>query len=254
MTAMPRDPATAFNTVETEFFREGDELSAGPQATGDGWNETTVTCARRRRPRGFASWAGLAVVAGVASAFFACWHVRRASDSAVPAPAIAAAAPVVAAPAPTNDSPSLAVPAPAASQTAPAPSSQASSLEAAAGALIPPPDGGSLAACKQAYGRHRGKAVLAACGRAFTQNPRSADVAVMLAKTEFDRGHARKALDWAKTAIALDEDLADAYVFLGGAEQAAGRPAAARSAYQRYLQLAPNGRYAGDLRAVLRTL
>jgi tetratricopeptide (TPR) repeat protein len=247
MTAMPRDPGTAFNTVETEFFREGDELSSGPQATGDGWDEPTVTCARRRRPRGFASWAGLAAAAGVASAFLACWHVRRASEPAAPAP-------VVAAPAPTNDSPSLAVPAPAASQTAPSPSSQASSLEAAAGALIPPPDGRSLAACKQAYGRHRGKAVLAACGRAFTQNPRSADVAVMLAKTEFDRGHVRKALDWAKKAIALDEDLADAYVFLGGAEQAAGRPAAARTAYQRYLQLAPSGRYAGDLRAVLRTL
>ena len=76
----------------------------------------------------------------------------------------------------------------------------------------------------------------------------------MLAKTELDRGRARQALDWAKQAVALDEKQADADVILGGAEQAIGHPAAAKFAYQRYLQLAPKGRYAADLRAVLGSL
>jgi Tfp pilus assembly protein PilF len=53
----------------------------------------------------------------------------------------------------------------------------------------------------------------------------------MLAETEFDRGHARKALDGAKKAIAIDDGQAEAYVFLGAAEQAAGRRDAAKDAY-----------------------
>jgi hypothetical protein len=109
-------------------------------------------------------------------------------------------------------------------------------------------------ACKTAYQRHRGKDVLVKCAEAFAADPRSADAAVMLAKTEFDRGRAAQALDWAKKAIAIDADRADAYVFLGGAEQAAGHKAAAKVAYQRYLKLAPQGRYASDLRAVLGSL
>jgi len=76
----------------------------------------------------------------------------------------------------------------------------------------------------------------------------------MLAKTEFNRGRSRQALDWAKKAVAIDENHADAYVFLGGAEQAVGHAAAAKTAYQRYLQLSPRGRFAAELRIVLRSL
>ena len=76
----------------------------------------------------------------------------------------------------------------------------------------------------------------------------------MLAKTELERGRTHSALDWASKAIALDGNQADAYVFLGGAEQAFGHAAAAKAAYKRYLQLSPHGRYAADLRAVLGSL
>jgi tetratricopeptide (TPR) repeat protein len=76
----------------------------------------------------------------------------------------------------------------------------------------------------------------------------------MLAKTEFERGRSRPAFAWASKAIALDANQADAYVFLGGAEQALGHRAAAKTAYQRYLQLSPRGRYAADLRAILGSL
>jgi Flp pilus assembly protein TadD len=148
--------------------------------------------------------------------------------------------------------PAVAVPAPAAS---PYPTSPP---QAAAGATLAQPepvaDRGALDACQDAYGRGRRKQVLSACAQAFADNPKSAEIAVMLAKTELDRGRARQALDWAKQAVALDEKQADAYVILGGAQQAIGHPAAAKFAYQRYLQLAPKGRYAADLRAVLGSL
>ena len=46
----------------------------------------------------------------------------------------------------------------------------------------------------------------------------------------------------------------DAYVFVGGAEQSAGHRKAAKEAYKHYLQLAPGGRYAADLRAIVGSL
>jgi tetratricopeptide (TPR) repeat protein len=139
-------------------------------------------------------------------------------------------------------------PAPAAS---PSPSSPS---EEAVGAAIAAADQGSFDACKQAYDRRRSKEVLADCARAFVDNPGSAEIATMLAKTELDRGRSRQALDWAKKALAIDENQADAYVFLGGAEQAFGHAAAAKTAYKRYLQLSPQGRYAAELRTVLGAL
>jgi tetratricopeptide (TPR) repeat protein len=134
-----------------------------------------------------------------------------------------------------------------------APPSTEATLQASQGAApgTSPP---VIESCRKAFRDRRAKDVLQTCALAFTQDPRSADVAVMLAKTEFDRGRARQALDWAKKAVAIDENHADAYVYMGGAEQAAGHSAAAKSAYKRYLQLAPRGRFAADLRAVLLSL
>jgi tetratricopeptide (TPR) repeat protein len=123
-----------------------------------------------------------------------------------------------------------------------------------AGALPTETKSNASDSCRNAFAKHRGREVLAECRRAFAEDPRSAEIAVLLARTEFDRGRFRPALDWARKALALDESQADAYVFLGGAEQAAGHVAAARTAYKRYLQLSPKGRYASDLRKVLRSL
>ena len=77
---------------------------------------------------------------------------------------------------------------------------------------------------------------------------------VILARAELDRGRAAEARSWAKKALAVNPDLADAYVFLGGAEQEAENPEAAKAAYKKYLELAPNGRHARELRAVLDSL
>ena len=156
--------------------------------------------------------------------------------------------------------------APVAAGSQPAPSSTAAThavplAPAPAPVVAPPPptagasEGDDLrAACKRAAQQHRGKDVLATCGQAFEASPQSADIAVILAKTEFDRGRDSQAMTWAKKAVAIDPGAADAYVFIGGAEQNAGHSQAAKVAYQRYLQLAPTGRYAVDLRAVLKSL
>jgi Flp pilus assembly protein TadD len=113
--------------------------------------------------------------------------------------------------------------------------------------------GSPFDACQEAYDRRHGKEVLTKCADAFVAEPRP-EIAVMLAKTEFDSGRAAKALDWARKAITIDGGHAEAYVFLGAAEQATGRKAAAKRAYQHYLKLSPHGRHAADLRAVVGSL
>jgi tetratricopeptide (TPR) repeat protein len=110
------------------------------------------------------------------------------------------------------------------------------------------------ARCKQAVGGRRQKELLSVCSDAFAADPTAADVAVILAKAEFDKGHAAQAMAWSQKALAADPNAADAYVFIGGVEQSAGRKKAAKEAYKRYLQLAPGGRYAGDLRAIVGSL
>jgi hypothetical protein len=102
-----------------------------------------------------------------------------------------------------------------------------------------------------AGGKGRPTAVLAACRPAIEAEPEAADIMVILARAELERGRAVEARSWAKKALAAKPDLADAYVFLGGAEQEVGNPDAAKTAYKKYLDLAPSGRHARELRAVL---
>ena len=55
----------------------------------------------------------------------------------------------------------------------------------------------------------------------------------------------------ARKALAIDPNRAEAHVYLGNAEQEAGRIDEARAAYKKYLELAPNGPFARELRAIL---
>jgi tetratricopeptide (TPR) repeat protein len=96
--------------------------------------------------------------------------------------------------------------------------------------------------------------VLAACRPAIEAQPEAADIMVILARAELDRGRALEARSWAKKALAVNPDLADGYLLLGGAEQEAENPAEAKAAYKKYLELAPTGRHARDLRAILDNL
>jgi cytoskeletal protein RodZ len=185
--------------------------------------------------------------------------------NAEPAPAPAAApAAAVAPPAPT----AAAAPAAAATEK-PAPSAAPAAAEkpvpaeapvekptpAAAGlGLAPAPvvakTDAALAGCQKAIAGKRAKEILAVCPAAFAAEP-TADIAVALAKIELDRGRSARSLEWGKKAVAIDGNAADAYVFIGGGEQMAGHDKAAKDAYRRYLELAPTGRYARDIRGIV---
>ncbi len=107
------------------------------------------------------------------------------------------------------------------------------------------------ATCRKAYESRKYKDIVLACKRALEIKADAADVMVMLAHAELDRGRAGQALAWATKAAAADPNLAEAYVFIGGAEQEAGRRREAKDAYKKYLELAPKGQYANDVRAII---
>jgi len=256
-----------FDDVTKSFFAAGDELSqeSGPP--------DLVEHEPRRSIRGVRSpWllAGAAVVAGMAFgvSIFARDQARSFPSGSLAIPS------AVAAVTGRRTTARVATPTPAFPRTSSAPAVAAllpSPQHATAGAAAsaehdmgvpaslpsgqPKGDADRAAhACDQAASsRAKPRDVIAACRSAFALAPTSADVAVALARSELERGRSRQSLSWAKKALSLDATQAEAYVLLGGAEQALGRMSAARVAYRRYLQLSPQGRYAADLRAILRT-
>jgi len=111
-----------------------------------------------------------------------------------------------------------------------------------------------LAACRQAFTEKRAKDAETACIAAKDANPDSAEACALLGHALFNRKKRKEALQWAERAIQLDPRHADAYVIIGGVKQAADDTAAAKAAYKRYLELAPTGQYAADLRAIVDSL
>ena len=105
-----------------------------------------------------------------------------------------------------------------------------------------------------ATGTGKAKAVFAACKPALEADPKDVEVMVILARADIDRGRLIEARTLAKKALATDPQRLDAYVFLGTAEQEAGRIDEARAAYKKYLELAPDGPFARELRAILNNL
>lgn len=105
-----------------------------------------------------------------------------------------------------------------------------------------------------ADGKGKAKSVAAACRLALDADPKAVDVMVILARAELDRGRLGEARTLAKKALASDPQRLDAYIYLGNAEQEAGKAEEARAAYKKYLELAPNGPFARELRAILSNL
>ena len=109
-----------------------------------------------------------------------------------------------------------------------------------------------LAACEQARGRGDAKRLFLDCERAFAAGAERADLLASVAQAALERGRFAKAAAYARRAVALDPKLAEAYAYLGFAEAEAGRRREAMAAYRQYLALAPRGRYADDVRAIVR--
>lgn len=111
-----------------------------------------------------------------------------------------------------------------------------------------------LAECHALFSKNRFREAGAACSAAVEGNPRSADALTMLAHVELNRGHMGRAYELAQKAISIYPDQPDAYVIIGGVHQDGGRNDQAKAAYQRYLHLAPHGRYADELRSIVGSL
>jgi CheY-like chemotaxis protein len=111
-----------------------------------------------------------------------------------------------------------------------------------------------LAACRQAFTEKRAKDAETACTASKDANPDSPEACALLGHALFSRKKKREALQWAERAVALDAKQADAYVIIGGVKQAAGDMPAAKAAYKKYLELAPGGQYAADLRTIVDSL
>jgi CheY-like chemotaxis protein/cytochrome c-type biogenesis protein CcmH/NrfG len=138
------------------------------------------------------------------------------------------------------------------------PSVPAEATVPARGSVAPsasaPGFGRQLENCRGAFTRNRMREAFTACTAAATANPRSAEALTLLAHTELNRGHLSRAAELASKALLVDPNVADAYVIIGGVHQDSGQNAEAKAAYRRYLQLAPHGRYADDLRSIVNSL
>jgi tetratricopeptide (TPR) repeat protein len=91
----------------------------------------------------------------------------------------------------------------------------------------------------------------AACARAFAADPKNASLALAVAQAEHAHAHLDEAAQWAKRALALDPNAAEAYVIIARADAEDGRDGDARTAYQRYLEIAPRGWHKAEARAAL---
>jgi len=91
-----------------------------------------------------------------------------------------------------------------------------------------------------------------ACARRFDANPNDAVLALAIAHAEHARGHRADAAQWAKRALSLDANAAEAYVLIARADVEGGRHDDARAAYKHYLDLAPHGWHQAEARAALR--
>jgi tetratricopeptide (TPR) repeat protein len=260
------DSPRHFDTFETKFFEQGD--AAHPHAQVEGFEDLEEPALAKKR----APWRPylLAVAVGAVCAAVlggvTLWRGGRVSPKPAVATPASASVPAIAPqgdpdpPAPTEPAtlpaasappPPAAVAAPRAAAPAPEAVAEVEAPPEEAPDVAPPDPAAVRAACEKAIRGGRARRIIRACADAFAADPTVAEIAVAVAKAELDRGRSAQALAWGKKAVGADPNVADAYVFIGGAEQNAGRGKAAKQAYQRYLELAPKGRYAADLRAIV---
>jgi Tfp pilus assembly protein PilF len=99
---------------------------------------------------------------------------------------------------------------------------------------------------------HRWRQAAEPCALAVKARPDDATIVLGLAQSEHARNRLAEAGEWAKRAIALDPNLAEAFIIQAHAEARAGDAGAAAQDFRRYLSLAPRGWHAREARAALR--
>jgi TPR repeat/Tetratricopeptide repeat len=150
---------------------------------------------------------------------------------AAPPPPVVEAPKVVAAPPPVEAPPVAAPPAPAA------------------------PDYASLVGDgRRLYAKGRLKPAIASLEQALAVEPDGDEALVLLARAHLDQGANQKALTESQRALAKNARSADAWLVVGTVQQQNGKNGEARAAYQHYVELAPKGPFASEIRSILKTL
>ncbi|HUU03909.1 MAG TPA: response regulator [Myxococcota bacterium] len=98
------------------------------------------------------------------------------------------------------------------------------------------------------------KAASQALEKAIEANPRGVEAMIALANAYFELDNNTKAIKLAQQALEIRPKSSRAYLTLGTIYQTIGKNTQAKSAYQRYLNLNPKGRFATDVRSILKTL
>ncbi|MBX7084569.1 MAG: tetratricopeptide repeat protein, partial [Nannocystaceae bacterium] len=135
---------------------------------------------------------------------------------------------------------------------------------AAAPAARPAPDADTSARLDEAralYQSAKGGSSRKKLGEARTllqeilaTSPNQADALLLLAQIELELGKADAALATATQCTQVAADLADCWLTIGVLQQDRNKKADALAAYEKYLALAPDGRYAGDVRSQVKRL
>ena len=97
-------------------------------------------------------------------------------------------------------------------------------------------------------------ATIESCQNAVRVNPRSSDAYTYLGKAHYEVGDIDSAINFLQQAVRLNARNRTALLALGAARQDAGDHAGAREAYERYLEINPDSRYAAEVRSILETL
>lgn len=80
------------------------------------------------------------------------------------------------------------------------------------------------------------------------------DALIAIANASLESGDTSGAIRFAERVIAVNPGNPDSYLVKGAVAQQLGKNGEARTAYERYLRLAPRGRYASDVRSILESL
>ncbi|HEX2574259.1 MAG TPA: response regulator [Polyangia bacterium] len=104
------------------------------------------------------------------------------------------------------------------------------------------------------FDQGRASKAIAPLEQALALNPSGVEALILLGQVYSDKGQGKKAITLAERALGLEPGNADAYLVKGIAEQSLGNKAAAKAAYGEYLKLAPQGKSASEVRAILRSL
>ncbi len=173
-----------------------------------------------------------------------------AAPAASPTPTAAEAAPTVAT-APAKEPSAQATPEVAVAPAAPAAAPTAGPSDPAADAAAQARFAAAISKGKQALTRGQFSKTRQAIREASHIKSQSAEVLALQADLALDEGDADSALRLARKALHIDANYADAHLSLAMAAQAQADTGTARSHFKKYLELAPSGERAKDVKAIL---